>query len=410
MKRYLIAWSLTLILCLMLSAPSFAAPASSSNAAYEEGSADYEPLADSLEIMPYSSIGTVLNTITYSSCEAFLNYQDVNGGPIKAISKPVSSTGSFSCDVGAGNKITAVYIRLSKGALPSPGKYTLSMDLSADVGLTWTNVSLSSVRNTNNATRTWKSEYPPFQQLSGDVYIPPVTIDLGSIDILEFGFIPKETEHLFGGSFRVNLKQYLGSEETSLNTVGTGSEYAQEDFQNSVSGGVSEIVPNTDKMVEELQNQSSYLPMLSNQIANNERTTKEGLQKVETSINSMADQVSDSVDSAASSINSNFDRNMDSLKNDYDNSGLISSNNQLGGAFDSHDAMEGQIFSQISGPLNDFTFSNPVTQYLSTFLIFGNFLQDLFTSSGAFRDVINLSFVMTIALMVAGLYRFKGGN
>lgn len=41
-------------------------------------------------------------------------------------------------------------------------------------------------------------------------------------------------------------------------------------------------------------------------------------------------------------------------------------------------------------------------------MLFGDFLQSLFVNSGGFKNVINLSFIMGIALMVAGLYRFKG--
>lgn len=119
-------------------------------------------------------------------------------------------------------------------------------------------------------------------------------------------------------------------------------------------------------------------------------------------VNSISDNISDQM--------INDDANTDTIVNGFDNSAMDSTNNQLSSKLDEQAAQEQQILNQISAPLSSFEFFNPVTEYLSTFMLFGDFLQSLFVNSGGFKNVINLSFIMGIALMVAGLYRFKGGN
>lgn len=109
-------------------------------------------------------------------------------------------------------------------------------------------------------------------------------------------------------------------------------------------------------------------------------------------------------------INQNQNENSDKMINGYDNSGINSDNDRLNEKLEEVGSAENEVIDQISKPIGDFTFDNPLVQYLNTFQLFGNFMQSVFTGSGAFKDVINMSFSMGIALMVAGLYRFKGGN
>lgn len=183
--------------------------------------------------------------------------------------------------------------------------------------------------------------------------------------------------------------------------------------------------------------ESSYIPKgdpdtHTQTIASDTSVIKKTVSKISEKISSLSSTVVQVVSNAVESITKNDDKNVaeiiasdeklqqeqlenddknaDAIMNSYDKSGFDDSNGKLGDSIVQQQDQEQQIMDQISEPLDSFEFKDPIAQYLSTFKLFGDFLQDLFTNSGAFSDVINLSFIMGIALMVAGLYRFKGGN
>lgn len=178
--------------------------------------------------------------------------------------------------------------------------------------------------------------------------------------------------------------------------------------ENHIANQSSQIAQNTaamqDTLKEIVQTISKQLEALWNQQYNyihleDMANADKNADKI---VNSINDNISDQM--------INDDANTDTIVNGYDNSPMDSTNDQLSSKLEDQAAQEQQIMNQISDPLNSFEFSNPITEYLSTFMLFGDFLQSLFVNSGGFKNVINLSFIMGIALMVAGLYRFKGGN
>lgn len=105
----------------------------------------------------------------------------------------------------------------------------------------------------------------------------------------------------------------------------------------------------------------------------------------------------------------NNDKNTDKALNSYNNSSMNNDNETLKNKIAEQDGLEKQITSKINEPLSSFEFKNPVNQYLLAFGMCGQWLQNLFDSLGDFKDVVNLSFAMTIALICIGMYRFKGG-
>lgn len=206
-------------------------------------------------------------------------------------------------------------------------------------------------------------------------------------------------------SFRVNNVSF---QRDSTTTPALSSPNDNGSAQDHIANQSTQIAQNTaamqDTLKEIVQTISKQLEALWNQQYNyihleDMANADKNADKI---VNSISDNISDQM--------INDDVNTDTIVNGFDNSAMDSTNNQLSSKLDEQAAQEQQILNQISAPLSSFEFSNPVTEYLSTFMLFGDFLQSLFVNSGGFKNVINLSFIMGIALMVAGLYRFKGGN
>ncbi len=206
-------------------------------------------------------------------------------------------------------------------------------------------------------------------------------------------------------SFRVNNVSF---QRDSTTTPALSSPNDNGSAQDHIANQSTQIAQNTaamqDTLKEIVQTISKQLEALWNQQYNyihleDMANADKNADKI---VNSISDNISDQM--------INDDANTDTIVNGFDNSAMDSTNNQLSSKLDEQAAQEQQILNQISAPLSSFEFFNPVTEYLSTFMLFGDFLQSLFVNSGGFKNVINLSFIMGIALMVAGLYRFKGGN
>ena len=365
---------------------------------------------DDYSVSPYSSVGTVTNTVDYSGCAVQVNYV-LNG---KSIWKfiPLNSDGTFSSILPDGAKLRAAEFYLYRTALPSSGKYNFSFDFSSDFSFDWDHVNIAYTKSVNNASDFRSFYYPSYQSLSGDVYISPFLLDLGSISRLAIGLILDDPYgDSFGGSVRFNFTQSFSSSNPDSTTPGVGAEFSEQDYQNGVTSGLSNIGDTLEEIVETI---SLQLEALWNQMYNYIHLPEyEKLEQIRQAIENIRLDVDvdnqDVVNKLDEQIK-NDNANTQHVTNGYDKSTLDDTNTQLSDTFQAQEDQEQDIMEQISHPLDDFEFKNPITPYLSTFLLFGDFLQSLFVSSGAMADVINLSFVITIALMVVGLYRFKGGN
>ena len=175
---------------------------------------------------------------------------------------------------------------------------------------------------------------------------------------------------------------------------------------------LEEIVQTISNQLESLWNQMYnyiHLEDMANADKNADKIVN-GLQEQMDADRQNTEDIIAAEEANTTTIVNNNNENTEKITNGYDSSGMDQQNDRLSDTLQGLDEQESQIVDQITQPLNDFTFDNPVTQYLSTFQVFGNFLQSLFVGSGSFQDVINLSFVLGIALMVVGIYRFKGGS
>ncbi len=355
--------------------------------------------------------------------------------------------------------------------LPSPaGNYSIGFDFTSATGLSYRSKTMtlrSRYAYTNSTIRTVSVDSDIFRTSSGDIYASWNSISIRSSYSTIFLFVYLDATQVrcreVGGSFAINFTPV-----SSAGAATAGPTVSQEDYNSDVSSSLTDISSSVGEMSSNIDSMASDMAQAAAElqyISNSQQLIIQGIDNVilhisdqlyafwdqlynlihlpemdmmgqilqaikdinlditidfgelKQAINSMSSAIQDKIQGQMTNDNkihqeqiSNDNKIADEIVNGYDDSSLNSANDQLKNALQENAAAEEQIVDQISEPLESFTFENPVTQYLSTFLLFGNFLQDLFASSGAFKDVINLSFLMGIALMVAGLYRFKGGN
>lgn len=219
---------------------------------------------DDYTVSTYASVGTVTNTVDYSGCAVQVNY-DLNGKDVWDF-VTLNSDGSFSKILPDGSKLKKLEFYLYRTALPSSGKYYFSFDLSSDFAIDWTKVYIAYSKSVNNASNFHSYYDPSFNKSSGDMYIPPFLLDLGSINRMAINlYLNEPFGDAVGGSVRFNFTQAYTSSDPVSSTPGVGAEFTQQDYQNGVTSGLSNIGDTLEEIVETI---SLQLEALWNQMYN----------------------------------------------------------------------------------------------------------------------------------------------
>ncbi len=395
---------------------------------------------DDYGISTYSSIASVINTINYGDAYLYVRRNDVDTGVEIADNISLNSAGYANYIVPEGYTVKSVGLHLRRGSIPSSGTYSYEFDFASDVSVDYLSAFIMSRRDLDNATNLLKSNGLTFQENSGDLYSAN-TIEIGSISDLYFygNFDPLPAGSAIGGAFKLNFT-VSDTESPYYSTVGIGM---ADTYESDVSSSLSDLSSSVGSMSEDLSSASENLEYISqsqnliiqgidnvimhisdqlyafwDQLYNliHEPTYArlgeilDAIKNMDLDITVDFDGLKQSINTMSQEVQNKLQTTTDQITGGYDNTEISSTNQELSGKIDEYEASEDEIMDQISEPLENFEFDNPVTQYLDTFLMFGNFLQSVFVAAGPFGDVINLSFLMSIALMVAGLYRFKGGN
>ena len=267
-----------------------------------------------------------------------------------------------------------------------------------------------------NAQTEWNYYTPVlYTQASGDLSVN-CNFEMKS-GVSEIRLTPtiKDFQIPFGGYISVSFTRLASGSVDVVAPIQPSDEEHQANISENTSkmaDTLEEIVQTISNQLESLWNQMYnyiHLEDMANADKNADKIVN-GLQEQMDADRQNTEDIIAAEEANTTTIVNNNNENTEKITNGYDSSGMDQQNDRLSDTLQGLDEQESQIVDQITQPLNDFTFDNPVTQYLSTFQVFGNFLQSLFVGSGSFQDVINLSFVLGIALMVVGIYRFKGGS
>ena len=421
---------LSVILVFSFSVSSLAAPATPSDSLMDgrlpvASGADASELDASFSVdpVPYSSLGSVENTVNYDGVRLYADFYDSSQVFAGSTSVLVDSSGHANFIVPTNASYMNFGIELEEKALPSSGIYSFTVDFASDFSVNYdtdSGMQIHSDKSYRNAgSQREKSSYVyPLKTNSGD-WQSSGTVNIGSglnwiVFMISFsktdnGLHPGEP---FGGYAKVNLK-YNPSAQPDSTTVGAGD--ATQDFQSGVTdimGSISdtlvEIVSTISDQLEALWDQM-YNYMHLEQLANDDKNTGQIVDAINSQGSQVSQDIIDSQDENAQDIMDNQDSNFDNLENGYDNSGMASDNEKLDGAINDYDSLEDSVIEQVEGNINDFQFDNPFESFTAPMEDIGYFLTGIYNALGALNIPIGFSLTLSIALLAIGWYRFKGG-
>lgn len=222
------------------------------------------PLAFESGISLYSSIGTVSNTVDRSKVMLGVYVFDKGTQQQKFIhTEYLSSDGSFQYSVDGNSYIQRIYFEFGKSALPVPGNYKLSYDLSSDISMDYFNPYIWTQKSILNAAPVSSQHYisSNFTSSSGDIFVSPVPLTLTSVTRMSLsqGITGTDVQTI-GGSVRFNFTPYSG--ETDFTTAGTDT--TSQDLQIDISNNTSQLVTSANSILDSLQD---LIQHISNQLA-----------------------------------------------------------------------------------------------------------------------------------------------
>ena len=365
---------------------------------------------DSLTLFSAGDINTNIGgtSVDITKCYVKLMYRTTNNQIISHVDF-CDSKGrvSIPADLVNFSKALNIAFIIPKENIPSSGRYNLNASFGSDTGgFTYTKAQLFSVKrkpNVKDEVDTY--EIPVFDQFSGDWKLL-VSVEIGTPDRMEIQLIPDaDFKPPYSGYFQLNFS-YLGpTEPVDTSTAGGGS--TSEDVQQNISSTNNQIAQNTasmnDTLKEIVQTISKQLEALWNQQYNyihleDMANADKNADKI---VNSISDNISDQM--------INDDANTDTIVNGYDGSGIDSDNNRLNNSINEYESAESAVLDKVNEELGNFEFQNSFQGYVNSIAVISLFLQRLYDNSGAFKDVINIGFFLSIASIVIGMYRFKEG-
>lgn len=106
----------------------------------------------------------------------------------------------------------------------------------------------------------------------------------------------------------------------------------------------------------------------------------------------------------------NDNKNTEEIVNGYENGDMDSINGEFGTAAENSDNAEDQLFNEVSGNISDFTFDlDMLSQYQTSLTIIGKILGH-FVALPFVKTPMVFMLTLSIALIMIGYYRFKGGG
>lgn len=106
----------------------------------------------------------------------------------------------------------------------------------------------------------------------------------------------------------------------------------------------------------------------------------------------------------------NDNKNTEEIVNGYENGDMDSISGQFGDAATNSDNAEDQLFNEVSGNISDFTFDlDMLSQYQTSLGIIGTILSH-FVALSFVKTPMVFMLTLSIALIMIGYYRFKGGG
>lgn len=381
-----------------------------------------EPLDESFSVIPYSSLGSINNTVGFGGMFLYAGMYDSNRKYLGYTKVPVDGRGHAVIKMNPECSYFNLGIMLTGTSLPSSGKYTFTVDFASDMSVVWANTlyingfkSYSNAETDKTSSRTFS-----LRQNSGDFQASGV-IEFGS-GLKEVTFMTElvKTDNgyhkgdPFGGFAKVNLK-YTPDAAPDYSTPGTGAGASAQDFQNGVTNLMGNI---SDKLVEIVATISDQLKALWDQmynymhleqLKNDDKNTGQIVDAINSQGEQVGQDITNSIDNNTQNIINNNNQNFDNIQNGYDNTGMSADKDKLDSAINGYDKLEDDVVNQVTDNINQFEFKNPFESFTAPMKDIGYFLTGIYNALGALNIPIGFSLTLTIALLAIGWYRFKGG-
>lgn len=297
---------------------------------------------------------------------------------------------------------------------PPTGKYFMKFSLSSDTGgHTYGSATLWSQAQYSNAAHLSDGTAIPITQYSGDVS-GSATVDIGSAKVACINLSVANLTPPCGGYFSLRFER-LKDQSVATDITTAGGSYSSGDAAADTAQSSAQIAQNTadmsDTLKEIVQTISNQLAALWDQmfnlmhlpqLANDDKNTDRIINKLGQDLN-----VEIQNDTAIKDeIIENQNDNTQTIINGYDSSELNSANDDLKDTLNYLEGMEIDIYSD---SYVEPEFMDSLDFYSSALSAVSLFIQDIYESSGMLKDVINIGFMLSIASMLIGLYRFKEG-
>lgn len=382
---------------------------------------DYSIALASSDEQEYTSVYAMDNTVSPNGVSVSAYYYNTDGklvqGPEVSAYQTAGSTGYLRMLLNqASLKIPDDFaymshyaIKLSSISFPDPGVYEMCFGIAvSELSDLTCSMELGTRKYIGNAKYQDSHDELEVYSTSGGMFCYPTTVDIGNISYMELRVYPTNWKtYYFPTRLVMSFVFEKQSSDTAADITTAGGSYSSADAATDTAQNTSQIVQNTSEMndtlkeiVQTISNQlealwdQMYNLMHLPQLANDDKNTDRIIDKLGEDLNVEIQ---------------NQDDNTETIVNGYDGSGMDADNNRLDSSITEYEEAEKSVLDSVNENLTDFEFSDSFDSYLSSISVISGFIQDMYDSSGALKDVINIGFFLSIAGIVIGLYRFKEG-
>lgn len=425
-------------------------------------------------IMPMSSVGTVTNTISDARILfQLIDSEGKETWSTFVKPSYVNNRWKFYYKAPDDCIICGIHFYINSvavpfNALPSPaGTYNLSFDFSSDFSFELHPVAdFFTVYRPSNASYQTSLLPLAIRYESGDVYIAPTAISLRSSydnSRVRLHYNLSQGVREYGGSFAINFSL---TSDSGASTAGPNS--SSGDYDSAISDSVGNISNSVGNMASDIGDMASDMAQAAAElqyISNSQDLIIQGIDNVilhisdqlyafwdqlfnlihlpqmdmlgqilqaikdvnidvnvdldelKSSINSMSQALQNKIQSQITNDNknhkeqiSNDNANHEDLVHGYDNTGMDSDKDKLDSAISEYEDAENALLEDATGHITSFEFEDYFTEITGPLSDISYFLQGIFVGLGAFNIPVSFSLALSIALILIGWYRFKGGG
>lgn len=413
------------------------------------------------------SIPDPVNTVDWSGCTVVLRHLNSSGVYDDSYRIPLSVAGTFKYIIPSGKEYNQMYLEVHPSSLPVQGTYNTQFWYFSDSSFEWSYFSNWMGWISKNQKSLSSTYVPSFTQVSGDIYTN-FTLGLNTnIYSLTFNIYPKNSfvsGNAIGGKFYLSFSQ---SSDTA-DVTSPGRAPSSDDIQSDISSSTSQIADSVGNMASDIGDMASDMAQAAAElqyISNSQDLIIQGIDNVilhisdqlyafwdqlfnlihlpqmdmlgqilqaikdvnidvnvdldelKSSINSMSQALQNKIQSQITNDNknhkeqiSNDNANHEDLVHGYDNTGMDSDKDKLDSAISEYEDAENALLEDATGHITSFEFEDYFTEITGPLSDISYFLQGIFVGLGAFNIPVSFSLALSIALILIGWYRFKGGG